>query len=234
MRVRVFSRLDKGAGVSIIPAFGKNGVYFSVLCPESGSSPWHINVSMYTCYISPPLPGPPTALYRSVYTCYIPPPGPPTALYRSVYTCYIPPSRATHSPISVCDSNIILRVVKGVLFTVHEENKSPITVHEDNKHIYSTHGVNSWNMWMAEHIIAIHIQNLTFPTLKNYLLSDSIKSFFWQFISTLLGKLYAKIEQNLIKPNLSVDMWFMTSSQRSSMAKEKQEASRPDSSAFNN
>ena len=31
----------------------------------------------------------------------------------------------------------------GVLFTVHEENKGPITVHEDNKHIYSTLGVNS-------------------------------------------------------------------------------------------
>ena len=43
-----------------------------------------------------------------------------------------------------------------------------------------------------------HIQNLTFPTLQNDLLSDSIKSFFWQFISTLLWKLYAKMENKLL------------------------------------
>ena len=41
-------------------------------------------------------------------------------------------------------------------------------------------------------------ENPTFLTLKNDLQSDSSKPVFWQFIITLPGKLYAKIEKKLL------------------------------------
>ena len=60
-------------------------------------------------------------------------------------------------------------------FTVHEENKCPITVHEDNKHIYATHVVNSWNMCMTVHIIAIYISHISTFIQINFVLRGIAK-----------------------------------------------------------
>ena len=51
---------------------------------------------------------------------------------------------------------------------------------------------------------------LTLQTLTNDLQSNSIKSIFWQFISTLLGKFHAQIEKKVIKQFLKIaSKWKM-------------------------
>ena len=60
---------------------------------------------------------------------------------RNAFDCFVTQVQ-THLPktkrVWPMKINMIEGHKEGVLFTVHEENKSPITVHKDNKHIYST------------------------------------------------------------------------------------------------
>ena len=74
---------------------------------------------------------------------------------------------------------------EGVLFTVHEENKSPITVHEenkspitvheDNKHIYSTCCQFMKHVYDSTHNshIYIYISHVTFEP-KSYIINMNI------------------------------------------------------------
>ena len=76
---------------------------------------------------------------------------------------------------------------EGVLFTVHEENKSPITVHEenkspitvheDNKHIYSTCCQFMKHVYDSTHnshiYIYIYISHVTFEP-KSYIINMNI------------------------------------------------------------